>query len=183
MPLVIWQRLHWTCRFPRVGWSSEQYWLFQPRERHTFPPACVIFSFFHQHIAAFGVWSFPLLNSVAQLCLILSDPVDCSTPGPTVSPTPRACSNSCPLSQWCHPTISSSAIPVSSCPQSFPASGSFLMSQLFTSSGQRTGASASASLLKVNRSWCMILLMHCWSWFASILLRIFTSVFVNDAGL
>ena len=72
---------------------------------------------------------------------------------------------------------------LSSCLQSFPASGSFLMSQLFTSSGQRTGASASASLLKVNRSWCMILLMHCWSWFASILLRIFTSVFVNDAGL
>ena len=54
------------------------------------------------------------------------------------------CSNSCPLSQWCHPTISSSVAPFSSCPQSFPASGSFPMSQLFTSGGQTTGSSASA---------------------------------------
>ena len=56
---------------------------------------------------------------------------------PCPSPTPRACSNSCPLSQWCHPTISSSDIPFSSCLQSFPASGSFQMSQCFTSDGQR----------------------------------------------
>ena len=55
---------------------------------------------------------------------------------PCPSPTPGACSNSCPLSRWCHPTISSSVIPFSSCLQSFPASGSFLMSQLFTSGGQ-----------------------------------------------
>ena len=149
MPLVIWQRLHWTCRFPRVGWSSEQYWLFQPRERHTFPPACVIFSFFHQHIAAFGVWSFPLLNSVAQLCLILSDPVDCSTPGPTVSPTPRACSNSCPLSQWCHPTISSSVVPFSYL-QSVSALGSFPVSQFFASCSQSIGVSASTSVLPMH---------------------------------
>ena len=52
-------------------------------------------------------------------------------------------SNSCPLSQWCHPTISSSVVPFSSCPQSFPASGSFPMSRLFTSGGQSIGASAS----------------------------------------
>ena len=62
---------------------------------------------------------------------------------PHPSPSPRACSNSCPLSWWCHPTISSSAIPFSSCLQSFPASGSFPMSQLFASGGQRIGASAS----------------------------------------
>ena len=55
--------------------------------------------------------------------------------------------NSCPLSQWCHPTISSSVIPFSSCLQSFPASGSFLMSWLFASGGQSIGASASASVL------------------------------------
>ena len=54
-------------------------------------------------------------------------------------PTLRACSNSCPSSQWCHPTISSSVIPFSSCPQSFPASGSFPMSQLFISGGQSIG--------------------------------------------
>ena len=65
------------------------------------------------------------------------------------SPSPGACSNSCPLSQWCHPTISSSVIPFS-CLQSFPASGSFLMSQLFASGGQRIGVSASASVLPMN---------------------------------
>ena len=66
------------------------------------------------------------------------------------SPTPRACSNSCPLSWWYHPTISPSVIPFSSCPQSFPASGSFPMSQFFASGSQRTGASALASFLPVN---------------------------------
>ena len=58
---------------------------------------------------------------------------------PCPSPTPRVYPNSCPLSQWCHPTISSSVVPFSSCPQSFPASGSFQMSQLFTSGGQSIG--------------------------------------------
>ena len=69
---------------------------------------------------------------------------------PCPSPTPRAYSNSCPLSRWCHPTISSSVIPFSSHLQSFPASGSFPMSQLFASCGQSIGASASASVLPVN---------------------------------
>ena len=69
---------------------------------------------------------------------------------PCPSPTRRACSNSCPMSQWCHPTISSSAVPFSSCLQSFPASGSFQMSQLFASSGQSIGVSASASFLPMN---------------------------------
>ena len=55
---------------------------------------------------------------------------------PCPSPTPRIYSNSCPLSQWCHPTISSSGVPFSSCLQSFPASGSFLISRLFASGGQ-----------------------------------------------
>ena len=69
---------------------------------------------------------------------------------PCPSPSPGACSNSCPLSQWCHPTISSSIIPFSSCLQSFPASGSSPMSQFFTSGGQKTGASTSASVLPIN---------------------------------
>ena len=60
------------------------------------------------------------------------------------------CSNSCPLSWWCHPAISSSVVPFSSCPQSLPALGSFQMSQLFTSGGQRIGVSASASVLPVS---------------------------------
>ena len=69
---------------------------------------------------------------------------------PCPSPTLRAHLNPCPLSQWCHPTISSSVVPFSSCPQSFPASGSFAMSQLFSSGGQGTGVSASASVLPMN---------------------------------
>ena len=64
--------------------------------------------------------------------------------------SPRACSNSCPLSQWCHPTISSSVILFSSCLWSFPASGSFPMSQFFTSGGQSIVVSASASVLPMN---------------------------------
>ena len=69
---------------------------------------------------------------------------------PCLSPTPRAYSNSCPLSQWCHPTISSSVIRFSSHLQSFPASVSFPMSQFFASGGQIIGASASASVLPMN---------------------------------
>ena len=69
---------------------------------------------------------------------------------PCPSPTPRVCSNSCALSQWCHPIISSSVIPFSSCLQSFPASGSFLLSQLFASGGQSTGVSDSTSVLPMN---------------------------------
>ena len=65
-------------------------------------------------------------------------------------PTLRVYSNSCPLSWWCHPTISSSVVPFSSCPQSFPASGSFPMSQFFTSGGQSIGVSASTSVLPMN---------------------------------
>ena len=69
---------------------------------------------------------------------------------PCPSPTPRVHPNSCPLSGWCHPTISSSVVPFSSCPQSFPASGSFQMSQPFTTGGQSIGVSASASVLPMN---------------------------------
>ena len=69
---------------------------------------------------------------------------------PCPSPTPGVYPNSCPLSQWCHLTISSSVVPFSSCLQSFPTSGSFQMSQLFISGGQNIGVSASTSVLPVN---------------------------------
>jgi len=69
---------------------------------------------------------------------------------PCLSPSPGACSNSCPLSWWCDPTISSSVVSFSSCLQSLPASGSFPLSWLFTSGGQITGASASASVFLMN---------------------------------
>ena len=69
---------------------------------------------------------------------------------PCLSPSPRACLNSCPWSRWCHPSISSSVTPFSFCLQSFPASGSFPMSQFFASGGQSIGASASVSVLPMN---------------------------------
>ena len=69
---------------------------------------------------------------------------------PCPSPIPGVYSNSCPLSWWCHPAMSSFVVPFSSCPQSLPASGSFPMSQLFASGGQSTGVSASISVLPMN---------------------------------
>ena len=87
------------------------------------------------------------LLSHVQLC----DPMDCLQHAKLPCPsTPKACSNSCPLSRWFHPTISSSVLPFSSCLQSFPASGSFQRSQFFASGGQSIGVSASASVLSMN---------------------------------
>ena len=88
-------------------------------------------------------------SSVIQLCLTLCDPMNLSTP-PCPSPTLGVHPNPCPSSHWCHPTISSSVIPFSSCPQSTPTSGSFPMSQFFASGGQSIGVSASASVLPMN---------------------------------
>ena len=74
---------------------------------------------------------------------------------PCPSPTPGVHSNSCPSGWWCHPAISSSVVPFSSCPQSLPATESFAMSQLFSWGGQSTGVSASASVLPMNtHDWC-----------------------------
>ena len=87
--------------------------------------------------------------SVAQSPPILQHRGLQNTRLPRPSLSPEICSNSCPLSQWCHPTISS-VTPFSSCPQSFPASGSFSLSWLFESGGQSIGASASASVLPMN---------------------------------
>ena len=87
-------------------------------------------------------------SSVAQSCPILCDSMDCRTPCP--SPTPRVYSNSCSLSRWCHPTISSSVSPFSSRLQSFSASGSFQMTQFFKSGGQSIGVSASTLILPMN---------------------------------
>ena len=87
-------------------------------------------------------------------CSVVSDSLRAHelqhTRPPCPSPTPRVHLNPCPLSQWCHPSISSSVVPFSSCPQSFPASGSFQMSQLFASGSQSIGVSASTSVLPVN---------------------------------
>ena len=95
---------------------------------------------------------------------------------PCPSPTPGVYSNSCPVSQWCHPTSSSSVTPFSSRPQSFPASGSFQMSQVFTSGGQRTGVSVSASILLMNiQGWFLLGLTGWLSLQSKGLARVFSS--------
>ena len=115
--------------------------------------------------------TFACYCSVAKLCPTLCDPMDCNIPGfPCSSLFPRVCLMSCPLNQWCHPTISSSVVPFSFCPQSFPASGSFPMSQFFASSGRSIGVSASASVLP----------MSTWGWF---LLGLTGLIFLLSNGL
>ena len=93
--------------------------------------------------------------SVAKTCPAVCDPMGLQHARILCpSPSPGVCSNSCPLGQWCCLTISFSVVPFSSCPQSFPLSGSFPMSWLFASGGQSIGDSASASVLPVN--------IQCW---------------------
>ena len=87
-------------------------------------------------------------SSVQFSCSVISDSL--RPHGLQYTRLPRACSNSCPSRKWCYPTISSSVVPFSACPQSFPALGSFPMSQFFASGGQSIGASASASVLPIN---------------------------------
>ena len=109
---------------------------------HHFPGVCIKNSYFS------------LINSVQFSHSVVSDSMRPHEPQharpPCPSPNPEVHRNPCPLSQWCYPTISSSVIPFSSCLQSFPASGSFQMSQLFASSGQSIGVSASTSVLPMN---------------------------------
>ena len=113
--------------------------------------------------------------SVAKSCPTVCDPMDCSKPGFPVLHYLPVCSNSCPLSQWSHPIISSSVIPFS-CLQSFLASGSFPMSQLFTLGSQGIGVSASASVLPVNfQSWFPLGLTGLISLLSKGLSRIFFS--------
>ena len=99
-------------------------------------------------------WRLRSQESVQFRCSVVSDSLRHHEPQharpPCPSPTPGVHPNPCPLSQWCHPTISSSVIPFSSYSQSLPASGSFQMSQLFASGGQSIGVSASTSVLPMN---------------------------------
>jgi len=125
----------------------------------------------------------PSLNqfsSVPQLSLTLCDPHGLQHARlPCPSPTPRVCSNSCPLSRWCHPTISSSVIPFSFHLQSFPASGSFPMSQFLASCCQSIGVSASASVLPMNnQGWFPLRLTDWISLLSKGLLRVFSNTTV-----
>ena len=95
-------------------------------------------------------------GSVTQSCPLRPHRLQQATP-PCPSSTPRVYSNSCPLSWWCHPTISSSVVPFSSCLQSFAASGSFLMSQFFASGSQSIGVSPSATVFPINiQDWFLL---------------------------
>ena len=98
------------------------------------------------------------VSSVAQSCLILCDTMDCRRP--CLSPSPGACSNSCPSSRWYHPVISSSVIPFSFYLQSFPVSGSYWKSQFFTSGDQ--SIRASASVFPINIQDCFPLGLTGW---------------------
>ena len=115
-------------------------------------------------------------SSVTRLCPNLCDPHGLQYTRPSCpSPTPEVYSNSCPLSQWCHPAISSS-LPFSSRLQSLPASGSFQMSQLFTSGGQTIGISASTSVLPMNtQDWFPL----GWTGWISLLCKGLSRVFSN----
>ena len=109
--------------------------------------------------------------SVVSIC----DPMDC-TRLPCSSPIPEAYSNSCPSCQWYHTTISSSVTPFSSCPQSFPASGSFPVSQFFTSGGQSIGVSASTSVPPMNiQDWFPL----GWAGWISLLSKGLSRIFSN----
>ena len=129
----------------RWGWDNKHYRLPLNHKLHNMPIA----SYVQEFLLPPSAPSAPALFSHSVVSKSLWPHGLQHTRPPCPSPSPRACSNSCPVSRWCHPTISSSVIPFS-CRQSFPTSGSFPMSQLFTSGGQSIGASASASVLPMN---------------------------------
>ena len=118
-------------------------------------------------------------SSVVQSCLTLRPHGLQHARLPCPSPTPRACSNSHPLSWWCHPTISSSVIPFSSCPQSFPTSRAFQMSQLFALGGQSIRVSASTSVLPMDiQDWFPLR----WAGWISLQSKGLSRVFSNMTG-
>ena len=123
-------------------------------------------------------------NSVQFSCSVMSDSLRLHelqhTRPPCPSPTPGVYPNPCPLSWWYHPTISSSVVPFSSCPQSFPASGSFPVSQLFAWGGQSTGVSALASVLPMNtQDWSPLGWTGWISWQSKGLSRVFSNTTVQ----
>ena len=118
---------------------------------------------------------FSSVQSLSHVWLFATHGLQYTRP-PCPSPTPRVYSNSCPLTWWYHPTISSSVIPFSSCPQSFPAPGSLQMSQLFASGGQSIGVSASISVLPMNiQDWFPL----GWTGWISLLSKGLSRVFSN----
>ena len=140
---LIWRKVNWLV--PHDLFVNSKWYLFH---------ALGIILFLSYNILEKQYISRKELISVLFSCSVVSDSLryhglQHARP-PCPSPTPAAYSNSCPLSQWCRPTMSSSVVPFSSSLQSFPASGSFPVSHFFTSGGQSIGVSASASVLPMN---------------------------------
>ena len=126
------------------------FWITYPHLYHFFILGSSRFLRNHQ-------WQKNQFSSVAQLCSILCDPMNHSTPGLPVHHQLPESTQTHVHCRWCHPTISSSVVPFSSCPQSFPTSGSFQMSQLFASGGQSTGVSVSTSVIPMKtKDWSPI---------------------------
>ena len=138
---------------------------------------------------SYNEWDWPLLYVCCSYCFSRSVLSNSTAPWsawgcrtglkdrlPCPLPSPKVCSNSCPLSQRCHPTISSSVIAFSFCPQSFPASGAFPINRLFALGGQSIGASASASVLPMNiQGWFPLGLTGWISLLSKGLSRVFSS--------
>ena len=136
----------------------------------------------NMHCLMLLISSVQFSHSVASDSLRPHEPQQTRPPCP--SPTPGVYPNSCPSSWWCHPAISSSVVTFSSCPQSFPASGSFPMSQLFVSGGQSIGVSASTSVLPMNtQDWSPL----GWTGWISLqskeLSRVFSNTTVQKASM
>ena len=129
--------------FPSNQWKIAILCEFYPHIVHFPEKLC----FTNSHLLL-SISSVQISHSVVSDSFSLHGPQHDRPPSP--SPTPGVYSNSCPLSRWCHPTVSSSVVPFSFCLQSFPASGSFPASQFFASGGQSIGVSASASVLPMN---------------------------------
>ena len=153
---------------PSLGFSRQEHWSGLP---------------FPSPKASLVVLNFFSFSSVQLSCLIMSNSLQPRGPQhtrpPCPSPTPRVYPNSCPLSQQYHPTISSSVAPFSSCPQSFPASGSFQMSQFFASGSKSIGVSASTSVLPMNiQDWSPL----GWTGWISLQSKGLSRVFFNTTG-
>ena len=168
--------VHGVARFGH-GWVTELNWFLS-----TVPPGKSGTSFLNivYHLVFYWSWDFVYKNVVVVQLVshaqFFVTPWTAALQASLTSLSPRVCSNSCPLSQWYHPTISSSVTPFFSCPKSFPSLGSFPLSWLFISGDQSTGASALASFLPMNvQGWFPLGLMD----WISLLSRGLSRVFSN----
>ena len=146
------------------------------------------FTFLSSKITTDSDFSYEIKKTLQSSCSVTSNSLQPHglqhARPPCPSPTPGVYSNSCQSSQWCHPTISSSVTLFSSCPHSFPASGSFPMSWLFPSGGQSIGTSASTSVLPMNiQSWIPLGLNGLISLLSKGVSRVFSSTTVRKHQL